>query len=55
MSVNRFDGKYAHCSGGIMICRCGGDTCFCGLDGQACLGCDKCDGPDDEDAPESPR
>lgn len=32
------------CDGwGYIICLCGGDSCFCGLDGITCPGCADCD------------
>lgn len=38
------------CQGwGIFICNCGGDTCFCGLDGEPCPGCPECQKNIDED------
>ena len=37
------------CSGhGWLICRCGGDLCFCGSDGLQCDGCEKCGWGDDD-------
>lgn len=38
----------AICNGhGILRCRCCGDLCLCGLDGEECYGCDKCERPDE--------
>ena len=32
------------CNGwGDIRCRCGGDLCVCGCDGELCGGCERCD------------
>lgn len=37
------------CGGfGFVVCWCGGDLCVCGLDGEACPGCDECKGDFDD-------
>ncbi len=45
------------CYDGTISCECGGDLCVCGADGQDCLGCEKCEGRDDQDfdEPEQPH
>jgi len=44
-----------HCHGnGIIICRCAGDSCACGMDHYDCPYCDSViDPPEDEDEPQS--
>lgn len=39
-----------HCGGaGYMTCRCGGDQCYCGNQGEIeCMGCEYCDQIDDD-------
>lgn len=39
-------GRYRECicdGSGILACRCGGDFCLCGTDGEECPGCDECE------------
>lgn len=39
----------ARCDGfGMLLCRCGGDLCVCGDDGEDCYGCEKCEGRDED-------
>lgn len=47
---------FYECNGlGTLDCYCGGDLCVCGMDGQDCFGCEKCEDRDGDDYFEGPE